>query len=45
MCGEIKQPITVTSEGPVLSLNFNAVTDVFPKRGYAAYYEGETLFL
>ncbi|XP_027227548.1 uncharacterized protein [Penaeus vannamei] len=39
MCGEIKQPITVTSEGPVLSLNFNAVTDVFPKRGYAAYYE------
>lgn len=40
-CGDTNKPLTVTSEGPSLNVTLTASDNLFPKRGYVAYYQGE----
>ncbi|KAK7074502.1 hypothetical protein SK128_018083, partial [Halocaridina rubra] len=38
-CGEINQPISITSEGSSLNITLNAYDDLSPKRGYIAHFQ------
>lgn len=43
-CGETNRPISITSEGHALNVTLTATSNVYPKRGYVAHFQGRLIW-